>query len=207
MKSKIDLYAKIRCEYRRGVGTIRGVAQMFKIHRRLVRDALDNRLPLKRKVPLRRHTNLAPAIPLIDAILLPDSDVPQHQRHSAPSIHHQIRSELAGVRVAGSTVRGYVRKRKIELGLASQPVDLATERSEVFEWMGAVQQGAIRRLELQKELSHVPELDKLLRGTREGPLAQRQKAMTVLSHEKGIGLPFVCSFLHLSRGTARRYWK
>jgi hypothetical protein len=119
MKSKIDLYAKIPREYRRGVGSIRGVAQMFKVHRRLVRDALDNALPPKRKVPLRRHTNLAPAIPLIDAILRAERDVPHPQRHSASSIHHQIQCELAEVRVAGSTVRGYVRKRKTELGLVS----------------------------------------------------------------------------------------
>jgi hypothetical protein len=110
-----------------------------------VRDALDNALPPKRKVPLRRHTTLAPAIPLIDAILLADRDVPHPQRYSASSIYHQIQCELPEVRVAGSTVRGYVRKRKTELGLASQLVDLATERSEVFEWMRAVQQGAIPR--------------------------------------------------------------
>ena len=52
MKGKIDLYAKIRHEYRWGVATIRGLAQMFKVHRRLVRDALDNPLPPQRKIPL-----------------------------------------------------------------------------------------------------------------------------------------------------------
>jgi hypothetical protein len=207
MKAKIDLYAKIRCEYRRGVGTIGGVARLFKVHRRLVRDALDNPFPPKRKISLRRHTKLAPAIPLIDVILLADRDVPCPQRHSAPSIHQQIQCEFAGVRVAGSTVRGYVRKRKTELGLTSQQVDLAAERSEAFEWMRVVQQGAIPSAELKKELSHVSEFDELLRGTREGPLAQRKKAMTVLSHEKGVRWPFVCSFLHLSRGSVRRYWK
>ncbi len=207
MKCKIDLYAKIRHEYRWGVGTIRGIAQMFKVHRRFVRDALDNPFPPKRKVPLMQHPNLASAIPLIDAILLADRDVPCLQRHSAPSIHHQIQCELAGVRVAGSTVRGYVRKRKTELGLASQLVDLAAGRSEVFEWMLAVQQGAIPRTELEKELGHVLELDKLLRGVCEGPLAQRKKAMAGLSHEKGVGWALVCSFLHLSRRSVRRYWK
>src|SRR5205809_600237 len=111
MKGKIDLYAEIRHEYRWGVGIIRGLAEMFKVHRRLVRDALDNPLPPKRKIPLR--------------LLVADRDVPYSQKHSAPSIHHQIQHELAGLRVAGSTVRGYVRKRKIELGLGSQRVDLA----------------------------------------------------------------------------------
>jgi hypothetical protein len=76
MKGKIDLYAKIRHEYRWGVGTIRGLAEMFKVHRRLVRDALDNPLPPKRKIPLRQHTSLASAIPLIDVLLLADRDVP-----------------------------------------------------------------------------------------------------------------------------------
>ncbi len=79
-------------------------------------------------------------------------------------LHHQIQCELAEARVAGSTVRGYVRKRKTAFGLASQLVDLATERSEVFEWMRAVQQGAIPRAELKKQLGHVLELDKLLRA-------------------------------------------
>ena len=173
MKGKIDLYAKIRHEYKWGVGTIRGLAEMFKVHRRLVRDALDNPLPPKRKIPLRQHTSLASAIPLIDVLLLVDRHVPYSQKHSAPSIHHQIQCELAGLRVAGSTVRGYVRKRKIELGLGSQRADLAAERTVVFEWMRAVQQGAIPGAEMKKELSHVLEFDKLLRGTREGPLAQR----------------------------------
>jgi hypothetical protein len=87
--------------------------------------------------------------------------------------------------VAGSTVRGYIRKRKTELGLTSQQVDLAAERTEVFEWMRAVQQGAIPHSELKKELSHVLEIDKLLRGTRDGPLAQRKRAMTVLLDAEG----------------------
>jgi hypothetical protein len=80
MKGKMDLYARIRREYRWGVGTVRGIAQMFKVHRRLVRDALDNPLPPKRKVPLRQHTNLAPAIPLIGVLLLADRDVPYGSR-------------------------------------------------------------------------------------------------------------------------------
>ena len=207
MQGKIDLYAKIRREYRQGVGTIGGVAQMFKVHRRLVRDALVNPLPPKRKVPLRQHTKLAPAIPFIDVLLLADRDVRYPQRHSAPSIHHQIQGELAGLKVAGSTVRGYVRKRKIELGLTSQRMQLAAERTEVFEWMRAVQQGVISHSDLKKELRHVLEFDKLWKGTRDGPLAQRKKAMAVLSHEKGVRWPLVCSFLHLSKRSVRRYWK
>lgn len=46
-------------------------------------------------MPLRQHTSLAPAIPLIDVLLLADRDVPYAQKHSAPSIHRQIQRELA----------------------------------------------------------------------------------------------------------------
>jgi hypothetical protein len=165
MKGKIDLYAKIRHEYRWGVGTIRGLAEMFNVHRRLVRDALDNPLPPKRKIPLRQHTSLASAIPLIDVLLLADRDVPYSQKHSAPSIHHQIQCESAGLRVAGSTVRGYVRKRKIELGLGSQRVDLAAERTVVFEWMRFFLTSPLQKLRLLSRWN-LEELESKLGGFR-----------------------------------------
>jgi len=45
---------------------------------------------------------------------------------------------------------------------------MATKRNEAFEWIRAVQQGAILRSTLEKELGHVIELDKLLKGIRNG---------------------------------------
>lgn len=88
-----------------------------------------------------------------------------------------------------------------------RPIKLATQRNEAFEWMRAVQQGAISRSTLEKELSHVIELDKLLKGIRNGPSPQRKKATAILSLERGIKSSLVRSFLHLSRRSARSYWE
>ncbi len=49
-----------------------------------------------------------------------------------------------------------------------RPMQLATRRNEAFEWMRAVQQNAVPRSTLEKELGHVIELDKLLKGIRSG---------------------------------------
>ncbi len=88
-----------------------------------------------------------------------------------------------------------------------RPIEMATKRNEAFEWIRAVQQGAILRSTLEKELGHVIELDKLLKGIRNGPSPQRKKAMAVLSLERGIKCSLVRSFLHLSRKSLRSYWE
>jgi hypothetical protein len=45
-----------------------------------------------------------------------------------------------------------------------RPIELDIKQNEAFAWMRAVQQGAIPRPTLEKELGHVIELDKLLKG-------------------------------------------
>jgi transposase len=80
-------------------------------------------------------------------------------------------------------------------------------QTEAFEWMRAVQQNAIPRSTLEKQLGHVMELRKLLKGMRNGPSPQRKKAMAVLFLERGIKCSLVRSFLHLSRRSARNYWE
>jgi len=60
---------------------------------------------------------------------------------------------------------------------------------------------------LEKQLGHVMELHKLLKGMRNGPSPQRKKAMAVLFLERGIKCSLVRSFLHLSRRSARNYWE
>ena len=88
-----------------------------------------------------------------------------------------------------------------------RPIGLDIKRNEAFAWMRAVQQGAIPRSTLEKELGHVIELDKLLKGMRSGPSPQRKKAMAVVSLERGIKCSLVRSFLHLSKRSARSYWE
>jgi len=86
-----------------------------------------------------------------------------------------------------------------------RPIEPATKRTDPFEWMRAVQQGAIRRPILESELSHVTDLPKLLKGMRNGPSPQRKKAMVVLFLERRIKCSLIRSFLHLSRRSLRSY--
>jgi hypothetical protein len=86
----MHLYKRLRREYERGIGTIRGVAQKYKVHRRAVRAALKSTEPPRRKVTPRQRPKMALAIPLIDTILENDLKAPFNQRHTA----HQIWSQL-----------------------------------------------------------------------------------------------------------------
>ena len=65
----MQLYKRLRREYEHGLGSIRGVAQKYKVHRRTVRAALKNTVPPRRKVTPRKRTKMTLAIPFIDAIL------------------------------------------------------------------------------------------------------------------------------------------
>jgi len=69
----MQLYKRLRREYEQGVGTIRGGAQKYNVHRRTVRAALENAVRPKRKLAPREQPKMARAIPVIDAIMNSDS--------------------------------------------------------------------------------------------------------------------------------------
>ena len=50
----MELFEQMRREYEHGVGTIKGVARKFGVHRRMVRDAIGNAVPPPRKIPCQR---------------------------------------------------------------------------------------------------------------------------------------------------------
>ena len=51
--AKVELFEQLRQEHEFGVGTIAGVAAKFGVHRRMVRQAIADALPARRRYPAR----------------------------------------------------------------------------------------------------------------------------------------------------------
>src|ERR1700735_4858352 len=116
-RKDVELFEAIRREYQFGVGTIKGVARKLGIHRRMVREALADAVPKERKSGERARPKLEAAIPFIDTILENDLTAPRKQRHTAHRIYDRLRMEKPDIQVAETTVRKYVREKKLQGGL------------------------------------------------------------------------------------------
>ena len=92
-RAKVELFEQLRREYEFGVGTIQGVAQKFGVHRRMVRQAVENALPPERKVVKRKSPRLEAVKGFIDEILEGDQKAPRKQRHTAHRIYLRLRTE------------------------------------------------------------------------------------------------------------------
>jgi hypothetical protein len=117
-RAKVELFEQIRLEYEFGVGTIQGVSRKLRVHRRVVREAIQSAIPARRKKTERPHVKMALAAEFIDAILEADRKVPRKQRHTAKRIWERIGAEVPGSTAAERTVRLYVEQRKEALELA-----------------------------------------------------------------------------------------
>ena len=117
-RAKVELFEQIRRDYEFGMGTISGVAKKYGVHRRMVRQALNDALPPERKLPDRQRPVSSAIAPFIDGILTIDQRMPRKQRHTARRIWRRIQTEMPDQRVAESTVREYVRGKKKQLGLS-----------------------------------------------------------------------------------------
>ena len=119
----MDLFKRLRREYEHGVGTIRGVARKFSVHRRTVRAALNNSARPKRKTPQRARPKMASAMPFIDTILGDDLSLPWNERHTVHRIWQRLRAQVPGFAASELSVQRYVRAKKIQMN--------ATQTSQV----------------------------------------------------------------------------
>jgi len=121
-RAKVELFEELRREYEFGCGTIKGVAKKFQVHRRMVREAVNSAIPPERRVPERDRPKMAVVMPFIHAILEADRKAPRKQRHTAHRIWERIGREVPDADVGESTVREYVRAKKIQLRLIQQEI-------------------------------------------------------------------------------------
>jgi len=171
----VELFEQIRREYDHGEGTIKGVARKLGIHRRMVREALGDAVPRERKINTRGKPRIEPVKAFIEAILQGDENAPRKQRHTAHRIWSRIRKELPEVEVAESSIRRYVRERKIELKLIKHetfiPQSYAWGQEAQVDWYEAA-------------------------ADIEG---ERQKAYVFCMRSMASGGAFHCSFPHASQ--------
>ncbi len=119
-RANVELFEAIRREYEFGIGTVQGVARKFGVHRRMVREALASAVPKQKPLVSRPRPILGPVVDFIEAVLEADRQAPRKQRHTAHRIYVRIGQERPGCEVAESTVREYVRQRKLALGLLAR---------------------------------------------------------------------------------------
>ncbi len=195
----MQLYKRLRREYEHGLGTIRGVAQKYKVHRRTVRAALKNAVPPKRKVTPRERPKMALAIPFIDAILENDLKATFNQRHTAHQIWGRMQVEMPACDIGESTVRAYVRVRKAELD------EQQTSSQAAAAWMMEVLHSDVPLRIIEKEFPSgaASSLAGIIKG---GRWRERKKALAVLGCLRGIRTAVIARCLQMSRKTVGRYF-
>lgn len=114
--TKVELFEAIRRDSILHNKSIRAIADERKVHRRTVREALDNAVPRPRKAIEREPKVLTKAMrQQVDDWLKTDRDVHRKQRHTARRIFRRLQAEI-DFPGGESTVRRYVRDRRRVLG-------------------------------------------------------------------------------------------
>lgn len=115
---RVELNELIRHDFFDFNKSKREIARNRGVHRRVVRQAIEDPTPPERKTPVRISPVMTDEVKaFIDKILTDDHKAPKKQRHTAHRIWQRVREEL-GSKAADSTVRSYVADRKKELGTA-----------------------------------------------------------------------------------------
>jgi len=134
--SRVELFERIRRDRREEGLSVRALATRHRVHRRTVRQALDDAVPPARKTPERECPALgAGHRATIRGWLEADKTAPRKQRHTARRVWQRLVEEH-GAEVAESTVRAYVAEVRRELGTGTGLVTVpqthpAAEEAEV----------------------------------------------------------------------------
>jgi transposase len=138
--TKVELFEHIRKDYFAHQKSIRRIAKDRQVHRRVVRQAIENAVPPPRLAVNRQGGVLTlPVKALIDQWLQADLQAPRKQRHTGQRIYQRLVDEQA---FSGSavTIRGYVYLKRKILGLNARAfvpqIHLPGEEAEV-DWYEA----------------------------------------------------------------------
>ena len=120
------MFETIRRDQREEGLSIRALAERHAVHRRTVRQALDDATPPTRKVAVRTSPVLGELQEQIRTWLVEDQSAPRKQRHTARRIWQRLTLEQQSA-VAESTVRAVVAQLRAELGSAHRVVPIVQE--------------------------------------------------------------------------------
>jgi hypothetical protein len=116
--SKEELFLRIRQDsWQQGL-SVRALSRKYRVHRRLVREALASPVSRPRKTPVRSSPRLEPFKKTIDEWLVDDLRAPPKQRHTVQRILNRLQQEC-GAEITYTTVWDYVSKRRREIAEAS----------------------------------------------------------------------------------------
>src|ERR687897_2471705 len=124
--SRVELFERIRREYRDEEVSIRALAERHRVHRRTVRQALASAVPPTRKTPEREAPALGGHEATVRRWLAEDQAAPRKQRHTARRGVQRLADE-EGAQVAESTVRAFVARVRAELTGQARGVTIGQE--------------------------------------------------------------------------------
>ena len=127
VRSRVEVFEQIRRDHEQQGLSVRALAKRYGVHRRTVRQALEDAVPPPRKTPVRRAPKLDQAKPVIDQWLREDLDAPPKQRHTAQRVWERLVDEHEVTELSYSTVRDYVARRRPQVALERE--DLLAERA------------------------------------------------------------------------------
>lgn len=148
--TRVEQFERIRRDHDEGM-SIRELAKEYKVHRRKVRQAIDNAVPPPRKTPVRVAPVLGAHVETVRTWLIADQQVRPKQRHTARRVWQRLLEEHEVV-VAESTVRALVARLREEIAGSVAQVPIvqehpAGEEAEVdFGEFDAVIAGVVMRL-------------------------------------------------------------